>query len=268
MKKFKLIEETQWMLTDETRSDRQLNAVDLNMLAILQYIQDGKASNSDWFNVLIKHPKGKWDDDRYTSVEKYFDEFGVKTDYTTLNRSINKLQRLGYIEYKTGFYNNSTNSGMTPRIKLIKGTINIDGSINCSDIAIAKENSAYNEAVKLIIGDSDSYNDIAIAKEKEKYKEKKKEKENKGTIEHKSNTYNISTSKEDDDEDLEYMERYGIGKLTYILQNNDDWVPAMEYLQKHPTKSNYDKIEAYWSDNNEYLEYLHNFNNNTLRIVV
>lgn len=98
---------------------------------------------------------------------------------------------------------------------------------------------------------------------------KKEKKENKGTIEHMSNTYNISTSKEDvDDEDLEYMERYGIGKLSYILQNNDDWLPALEYLQKHPTKSNYDTIEVYWSDNNEYLEYLHNFNNNTLRITV
>lgn len=96
---------------------------------------------------------------------------------------------------------------------------------------------------------------------------KKEKKENKSTIEHKSNTYNISTSKEDD-EDLEYMERYGIGKLSYILQHNDDWLPALEYLQKHPTKPNYDTIEAYWSGNNEYLGYLHNFNNNTLRIKV
>jgi hypothetical protein len=96
---------------------------------------------------------------------------------------------------------------------------------------------------------------------------KKEKKENKGTIEQMSNTYNISTFKEDD-EDLEYMERYGIGKLSYILQNNDDWLPALEYLQKHPTKPNYDTIEAYWSDNNEYLGYLHNFNDNTLRITV
>lgn len=107
-----------------------------------------------------------------------------------------------------------------------------------------------------------------------KNKIKKNKKENKdtyniSTIEHNSNTSNISTSKGDyDDEDLEYMERYGIGKLSYILQNNDDWLPAMEYLQKHPTKNNYDKIEAYWSDNEEYLECLHNFNNNTLRITV
>lgn len=164
---------------------------------------------------------------------------------------------------------------MTPRIKLIKGTINIDGSINCSDIAIAKENSAYDEAVKLIIGDSDSYSDIAIAKEKEKYKEKKKEKENKGTIEQNlikvnvhNNTSDISTSKGDDDEDLEYMERYGIGKLTYILQHNGDWMAALEYLQEHPTKSNYDKIEAYWAGNDEYLAYLHNFSHNSVSITV
>lgn len=154
MKKFKLIEETQYMLTDETRSDRQLNAVDLNLLAILQFIKDGKASNSDWFNVLIKHPNGKWNDDKYTSVEKYFKEFGVKTDYTTLNRSINKLQRLGYIEYKTGFYNNQTKSGQTPKIRLLRGTVNLKGNI------------------------TDTYNDIAIAKEKENQKEKEKYNQN------------------------------------------------------------------------------------------
>ena len=236
MKKFKLIEETQWMLTDETRSDRQLNAVDLNMLAILQYIQDGKASNSDWFNVLIKHPKGKWDDDRYTSVEKYFDEFGVKTDYTTLNRSVNKLQRLGYIEYKTGFYNNSTNSGMTPRIKLIKGTINIDGSINCSDIAIAKENSAYDEAVKLIIGDSDSYSDIAIAKEKEKYKEKKKDTYNLSTLVDKSITSDISTSK-GEKTPLTIADKYGLefSNLVHQYWVNNDSLPLCDYYRQHPT---------------------------------
>lgn len=114
-----------------------------------------------------------------------------------------------------------------------------------------------------------------------KNKIKKNKKENKdtynlSTIEQIENTYNISDSKGDknrpdwalDDEDLEYMERYGIDKLSYILQYNDDWLPVMEYLQKHPTKSNYEKIEEYWSDNDEYLEYLHNFNNNTLRITV
>lgn len=104
-----------------------------------------------------------------------------------------------------------------------------------------------------------------------KNKIKKNKKENKdtynlSTLVDKSITSDISTSK--GDEDLDYMERYGIGKLSYLLQNNDDWLPVMEYLQQHPTKSNYDKIEAYWSDNNEYLGYLHNFNSNTLRITV
>lgn len=241
MKKFKLIEETQYMLTDETRSDRQLNAVDLNMLAILQYIQDGKANNSDWFNVLIKHPKGKWDDDRYTSVEKYFDEFGVKTDYTTLNRSINKLQRLGYIEYRTGFYNNSTNSGMTPRIKLIKGTINIDGSINCSDIAITKENSAYDEAVKLITGDSDSYSNIAIAKEKEKYKENKKEN---------NNTYNISDFS---------GERNHLFVILDKCDDEGDNLNGLLYLDEHYTNENIEYIRKWWRDKPEWLEELNRY---------
>lgn len=272
MKKFKLIEEVGWMLTDEAKADERLNAVDKNMLAILQFIEDGKATHGEWFRILIKHPKGKWDDDEYNSIEKLFDEFEVPVVYRTLNRSVNKLQRLGYIGYKTGWYNNTTGQGMTPMIKLVKGTI----PIKCSDIVTAKDNTEVtvnNEntvnSEKLTTDKSDAYSNIVTAYEKEKYKEKKKEKENKGTIEHKSNTYNISTSKGDyDDEDLEYIERYGIGKLSYILLHNDDWLPAMEYLQQHPTKSNYDKIEAYWSDNNEYLGYLHNFNNNTLRITV
>lgn len=115
-----------------------------------------------------------------------------------------------------------------------------------------------------------------IKKEIKKNKKENKDTYNLSTIEQIENTYNISDSKGDknhpdwalDDEDLEYMERYGIDKLSYILQYNDDWLPVMEYLQKHPTKSNYEKIEEYWSDNDEYLEYLHNFNNNTLRITV
>lgn len=176
MKKFKLIDETKWMLTDDTKADKNLNAVDLNMLAILQYIKDGKASNSSWFNVLIKHPKGKWGDDEYTSVEKYFAEFGVKTDYTTLNRSINKLQRLGYIAYKTGFYNNQTKSGQTPRITLLKGTIDLNNT------------------------NSDSCNDIAIAKEKENQKEKEKYNQNQKSKE----TYTISTFSDDDFDDLPF----------------------------------------------------------------
>lgn len=221
MKKFKLIEETQYMLTDETRSDRQLNAVDLNMLAILQYIQDGKASNSDWFNVLIKHPKGKWDDDRYTSVEKYFDEFGVKTDYTTLNRSVNKLQRFGYIEYKTGFYNNQTQSGQTPRIRLLKGTIKLNNN------------------------NSDSYSNIAIAKEKEKekYKEKKKEKEN-------NNTYNISTFSE---------ERNPLFVILDKCDDEGDNLKGLIYLDEHYTNENIEYVRKWWRDKPDWLEELDRF---------
>ena len=138
MERFKLINEIQLMLTDEAKADKNLNAVDKNMLAILQYIKDGKANCSNWFNVLIKHPKGKWDDDEYTSVEKYFAEFGVKTDDITLYRSINKLQRLGYINYETGVY--YTKYGNVPRITLLKGTIGLN---SCKDIPIAKNNSEY-----------------------------------------------------------------------------------------------------------------------------
>lgn len=158
MKKLKLVEEVDYMLTDEAKKDKMLNPVDLNMLAILQYIKDGKANNKDMFSILIKQPKGKWDDE-HTSIEKYFKEFGVQVDYTTLNRSINKLQRLGYLKYATGFYNKQTQSGQTPKIQILKGTIGLP-----------------TDDIKLTDDISDSYSVIAIAKEKEK--EKNKEKEN------------------------------------------------------------------------------------------
>lgn len=263
MKKFKLIEEVGWMLTDDARRDKNLNAVDKNMLAILQFIEDGKSAHGEWFRILIKHPNGKLDDDNYNSIEKYFSDFEIPTAYCTLNRSVNKLLRLGYIDYKTGWYNNTTHQGMTPMIKLLKGTI----PIRYNDIATAKGNDDIESSEKLTTDKSATCSDIAIAYEKEK--ENNKHTYNLSTLVDKSITSDISTSKGDyDDEDFEYMERYGIGKLSYLLQNNDDWLPVMEYLQQHPTKSNYDKIEAYWSDNNEYLGYLHNFNNNTLRITV
>ena len=262
MKKFKLIEEVGWMLTEDARRDKNLNAVDKNMLAILQFIEDGKSAHGEWFRILIKHPNGKWNDDNFNSIEKYFSEFEVPVVYRTLNRSVNKLLRLGYIDYKTGWYNNNTHQGMTPMIKLLKGTI----PIKCGIIVTAKGNDDIESSEKLTTDKSASYSDIVTAYEKEK--ENNKHTYNLSTIEHNSNTSVISDFSADDDEDLEYMERYGTDKLSYILQYNDDWLPAMEYLQKHPTKSNYDKIEAYWSDNNEYLGYLHNFNNNTLRITV
>lgn len=272
MKKFKLIEETGWMLTDEAKADKNLNAVDKNMLAILQFIEDGKATHSEWFRILIKHPKGKWDDDEYNSIEKLFDEFEVPVVYRTLNRSVNKLQRLGYIDYKTGWYNNTTHQGMTPMIKLIKGTI----PIKCSDIVTAKDNTEVTVNSERLVNNtksttdkSDTYSDIVTAYEKEKEKENNKHTYNLSTNKAISNTSDISTYIGDyDDEDLEYIERYGIGKLSYILQNNDDWLPALEYLRDHPSKNNYDTIEAYWADNEEYLECLHNYNNNTLRITV
>lgn len=113
---------------------------------------------------------------------------------------------------------------------------------------------------------NDTHNKERIKKEK---KENNKHTYNLSTNKAISNTSDISTYIGDyDDEDLEYIERYGIGKLSYILQYNDDWLPAMEYLRDHPSKDNYDTIEAYWADNEEYLECLHNYNNNTLRITV
>lgn len=265
MKKFKLVEETHWMLTQETKADKNLNAVDLNLLAILQYIEDGKATHGDWFRVLIKHPNGKWNEDGYTSIEKNFADWDVPTTYSTLNRSVNKLQRLGYIDYKTGWYNNTTGQGMTPMVRILKGTI----PIKCSDIAIAKgfgdvavNSEQLVNSEKITTYKSATCSDIAIAYEKEK--EKYKESYNLSSIEHNIKTYTISDFSADDD-DL-YLTSLGVDKLSTMLQNDVDWLTVLQYLEDHPTKANYDKIEAYWQDNPENLQYLYNLNNNKLKL--
>ncbi len=252
MKKFKLIEEVGWMLTDEAKTDKNLNAVDKNMLAILQFIEDGKATHGEWFRILIKHPKGKWDDDEYNSIEKLFDEFEVPVVYRTLNRSVNKLQRLGYIDYKTGWYNNTTGQGMTPMIKLVKGTI----PIKCSDIVTAKDNTEVtvnNEntvnSEKLTTDKSDAYSDNVTAYEKEK----KKEKENKGTIEHKSNTYNISTSKEAKFDVL--------FNLLVDCDDDGDDIPVLTYLSDHFIPANVEYIRKWWKNKPDKLQVLDNYCN-------
>lgn len=204
------------MLTDDARRDKNLNAVDKNMLAILQFIEDGKSAHGEWFRILIKHPNGKWEDDNYNSIEKYFNEFEVPVVYRTLNRSVNKLLRLGYIDYRAGWYNNNTHQGMTPMVKLLKGTIPIkcgiivtakgnddiesseklttDKSATCSDIVTAKgEITSDKGIVNLNDSGSDSYSDIVTAYEKEKYKEKYKESYNLSTLDI-SDTSDISTS--------------------------------------------------------------------------
>lgn len=270
MKKFKLIEEVGWMLTEDSRRDKNLNAVDKNMLAILQFIEDGKSAHGEWFRILIKHPNGKWNDDNYNSIEKYFSEFEVPTPYCTLNRSVNKLLRLGYIDYKTGWYNNTTHQGMTPMIKLLKGTI----PIKYSDIATAKGNDDIESSEKLTTDKSATCNDIAIAYEKEKEKENNKHTYNLSTIEQIENTYSISDSKGDknrpdwalDNEDMvtpkpTVADIYGLEFSNLIHQYwiDNDSLPLCDYYRQHPTDDISTAIEK--ALNSSDLQCFENFKN-------
>ena len=122
MKKQKIIEEVYYYLTDETRADKRLNPIDLNVLAILQYVANQKVPqyNKDgWFII----PLGKNKKIKSTSLEQYMEEFEVPTIYRTIQRSVSKLSILGYIDYKQGFWNIETKKGCLPEIKILRGTI-------------------------------------------------------------------------------------------------------------------------------------------------
>lgn len=219
-----------YLLPKEALKDKKLTTSDKNVLSVLIYLS--KAFGNSFFRGRDK------------LVEDLRDS-NVELSSKQVSRCICKLKELGYIDYVAGFHNNKEHFGKVSEFTL---TYNTDNQSKCQNNVSPNTNTNTNT---------------------------KPNTNTKGTIEQNlikvnvhNNTSDISTSKGDDDEDLEYMERYGIGKLTYILQHNGDWMAALEYLQEHPTKSNYDKIEAYWAGNDKYLAYLHNFSHNSVSITV
>ena len=130
------------MLTDEAKLDQRLNPIDRNVLAVLQFIKDGKGTNEDgFFDIILKTGDGI-----SSSLQGWMKGFGVPCDYASIMRSINKLERFGYLNYERGFYNKFTQRGDYPKIKILKGTVdmedavsNDDSSGSCGDIAIDKE---------------------------------------------------------------------------------------------------------------------------------
>ena len=141
------------MLTDEAKLDQRLNPIDRNVLAVLQFIKDGKGTNEDgFFDIILKTGDGI-----SSSLQGWMKGFGVPCDYASIMRSINKLERFGYLIYKRGFFNKAIQRGYYPKVKILKGTVD-------------KEDAVSNNY------SSESCGDIAFAKEKEK--EKKKENEN------------------------------------------------------------------------------------------
>ena len=170
MKQQLVLEECEWKLTDETKTDKRLNPIDFDVLTVLQIIKEGKGSYDDgWFNIILKDGKNI-----RTSLQGELKAFGVNCDYTTVMRSINKLWSFGYIEYKRGFFNKTTNKGCWPKIRILKGTIGINDcqSDEYDDIEMTDDYNSF-----LTDCDTADYSDIAIAQEKEKEKDKENKKE-------------------------------------------------------------------------------------------
>lgn len=144
MKTHKIIDEVNYMLTDETKNDKNLNAIDKDVLALLQFFGNGKIlqhNKGGWFPLsLKKNPKLK-----SLSLEEMLVECGVKANYTTIYRAISKLVALGYIDYKTGYWNYDTFKGQLPYFLILKGTVChlIDNTV-CNNVAtngISERNS-------------------------------------------------------------------------------------------------------------------------------
>ena len=122
MKKQKIIEEVDWMLTAETNNDDTLNPIDLDVLAILQFVANEKVpryKKDGWFII----PLGKNDKIKSTSLQQYLEDFGVIASYRTIQRVVSKLKAKKYIDYKQGFWNIETKKGCLSEIKILKGTI-------------------------------------------------------------------------------------------------------------------------------------------------
>ena len=121
MKTNKIVDEAQYMLTEETRKDKMLQPIDLNVLAVCQYVANFKQLDYDkdgWFIL----PIAERDKIKATSIQGYLSKWGVKVGEDTVRRSVNKLVYLSYLQYKKGYYHCSTQSQLS-EIKILKGTV-------------------------------------------------------------------------------------------------------------------------------------------------
>lgn len=163
MKKNLIIPECEWVLTEDAKTDKMLNPTDKNVLAVLQCVFDKKQPFMDGYYAIIikKSPNAEY------SLQGDLENFGFQVSEATVWRSLNKLWRFGYIDYRKGFWNKTTNSGQPPKIRILKGTtdaINSDTD-SYSDIASGVEVSD-KDATQLSTGITDSYSDIATTKAK------------------------------------------------------------------------------------------------------
>lgn len=171
MKTLKIVEEVDFMLTEETRNDKALKPIDLNVLAVCQYVANYKQLDYDrngWFILpLARNAKIK-----STSLQEYLKQWGVSVSDDTVRRSVNKLCYLGYLEYKKGYYHSHSDSQLA-EIKILKGTVSnlIQSEANLTTVV------------------SPRYEDIAVTTETNTESESKTKKE----------SFNIGTYREDDD---------------------------------------------------------------------
>lgn len=171
MKTLKIVEEVDFMLTEETRNDKALKPIDLNVLAVCQYVANYKQLDYDkdgWFILpLARNAKIK-----STSLQAYLKQWGVSVSDDTVRRSVNKLCYLGYLEYKKGYYHSHSDSQLA-EIKILKGTVSnlIQSEANLTTVV------------------SPRYEDIAVTTETNTESESKTKKE----------SFNIGTYREDDD---------------------------------------------------------------------
>lgn len=164
MKKQKIIEEVDWMLTDDTKNDDTLNPIDLDVLAILQFVANEKVpryKKDGWFII----PLGKNEKIKSTSLQQYLEDFGVTASYRTVQRVVSKLKAKKYIDYKQGGWSNKTYSGRLSEIKILNGTIPDYHEIvedipndSVSDNCVETVNNT-----KITDCDTESYRDIVIS---------------------------------------------------------------------------------------------------------
>lgn len=171
MKTMKIVEEAEFMLTEETRNDKALKPIDLDVLAVCQYVANYKQldyDNDGWFILpLARNTKIK-----SKSLQEYLKQWGVSVSDDTVRRSVNKLRYLGYLEYKKGYYHGHSDSQLA-EIKILKGTFS----------NLIQSEASLTNAV------SQRYEDIAVATYTNTESDTKTKKE----------SFNIGTYREDDD---------------------------------------------------------------------
>lgn len=271
MKTLKIVEEADFMLTEETRNDKALKPIDLDVLAVCQYVANYKQLDYDrngWFILpLARNAKIK-----STSLQEYLKQWGVSVSDDTVRRSVNKLRYLGYLEYKKGYYHGHSDSQLA-EIKILKGTVSnlIQSEANLTTVV------------------SPRYEDIAVATYTNTESETKTKKEsfNIGTYREGDDKCSFSTCEEEQfpdtlstlaEEPIDYLQEYvsdpdqrssvrswvrtcgkqGSSILDQLLVGYHwgaiDVLPLLVYLGENPTDEVYTAISQECRNNDKDLE--------------